>query len=214
VITIRELHVLAFGERVGCWYDEACTIWNEAYAQPGEPPVLLLAGGGYAHYGRALADAGPREIDGRLTRYQIRLFSNEQTKVVTTDDQDRRDLIAHELGHVYQCVVFGKIEKGKPSTHASPSWRAAIVQATPYLLPQINAIVNEANVSLAAVFAGQEHRIRRNPQTKQVERYRDPHAIPVDMLSRWPHSFRGDEGMTAFVRVVEDLARRNDPVAA
>ncbi len=214
-ITVRQLHVLAFGEIVAGWYDEACEIWQHGYGRDGAPPVLLLNDGGYSGYGRTLATAGIAPIAGQITSYLIRLYSNDHTQGrIHRDTEFRRDLIAHELGHVYEFEVFGDFRLGG-STHDRPSWRMSIAKATPFMLPDLASLAADAGVPLEDVYGQQERRVRRDPITRKHVRYRNADAIPVQMLARWPHAFRTTEGRGIFHHVVDALARqRHVDVAA
>jgi hypothetical protein len=206
-LSIRDLHLAAFGERVAAWYDEAADIWRAAYEQASDPPVLLLSRGGYSGWGKSLADAGPTPIDGRLTRYLIRLFANHQTQIgIARDQHFRRDLIAHELGHVYErevlLVLRGK--QRKRSTHDSESWRQACTLATPYMLPELVDVAAKHGVTVADVFALRATKVKRCNGV--VTRVPIRGALPVTTMARWPHEFRTAAGSAAFAQACETVA--------
>jgi hypothetical protein len=193
--TIRELHQMTFGDRVAGYYDEAIELWNRAFGELGDPPVLLVDDGGFAGYGRALADAGPHRVEGSHTQYVIRLFSNDHTQGRIGDAEFRRDLIAHELAHVYEFLVLGGIRRGG-STHDSKSWRTAIAKATRYVLPEVAAEADAAGVTLDAVFSMKASRVVWDRQAKQSIRVRVAGLGP-GVLQFWPHIFRTPEGRAA-----------------
>ena len=209
-ITIRRLHELAFGEQVAEWYDEACAIWRAAYGQPDDPPALLLPRGGFSGYGKHYADAGPAPLDGRLTGYLIRLFANDQTQSRMTDEQFRRDLIGHELGHVFERHVL-RIESHDRSTHDSTSWRHACSVATPHMVPELVDVAAAHGVTVADVFGLRASRVQRCNGV--VTRVPIGGALPVPMMASWPHAFRDDHGRAAFAEACTTVAvqlQRND----
>jgi hypothetical protein len=196
--TIRELHQMTFGDRVAGYYDEAIELWNRAFGEMGDPPVLLVDDGGFAGYGRALADAGPHRVAGSHTQYVIRLFSNGHTQGRIGDAEFRRDLIAHELAHVYERHVLGRIGKARDgSTHDSKSWRTAISKATRYVLPEVAAEADAAGVTLDAVFSTKASRVVWDREAKQSIRVRVAGLGP-DVLQHWPDIFRTPEGRAAW----------------
>jgi hypothetical protein len=205
--TVRDLHMMAFGARVAGYYDEAVELWTRAYGQQGEPPVLLVDDGGFAGYGRALADAGPHRVEGSHTQYVIRLFSNDATQQGIRDDVFRRDLIAHELGHVYELAVLGGVRRSG-STHDSASWRTAIATATRYVVPEAAAVADAAGVEIDRVFAMKASRVSWDREAKKSVRMPVKGALGPSVLRHWPSFLREPEGRAAWAAACE-AARQN-----